>query len=467
MAVISVETTIGAAIAAASAGDVVVVPPGVYNETVTVDKPITLEGEGGAILDGGWKGEKLNKTFGALIAIKAEGATVRGLRGQNGRGPGIAISESNVTVQDCHVFNTYRHGVLINGSNGKELSNVLVERSSAIRVCQGMSVDRSTEAVGGTCTIVRLKDSVIRASVFGDSYKEGFNVDRGSSNVLITGCVMFNTNHGACYFNCSQDNVVDGNIFFHTLDERYRNQKNGNFPSAVVIGDERGSTKSFPFQRGNRFTNNLIIHYGRFVEVRNNNKTTNGGYNTALDGNVIAANTFVAGPETTEGINIAANAFGRVHSNSVVRDNVFDFTAAKPTAFISKGGEGGILFKNNAWTVAPVARMQGAGDVVGDLKLTNPTATPAYDRESGDYAFVLGNYCPTQDSPLIGAGSDGGVIGALEPLPVEPPPPEPEPNPNAWIAERLSAIWGRLEEVGLEVGALADEVDALAAEIEK
>lgn len=448
--------TLGAAVDAAKPGDVFNILSGIFNETLRVDVPDTTwqAAPGHApVFDGGWNSQTLEKDGGALFAVKAPGVTIRNLRGRNSKGPGIAVSASDVTVQDCHVFNCYKHGLLINGPAGAKVRGVLVEDSSAIRVCQGMAVDRSNEAVGGTCSVVGAEDCIIRDCVFGDSFKEGFNIDRGTKRVIIANTIMFDTNHGACYFNCSQDNEVINCTFYHTLDERYRNRKNGNFPAGVVIGDERGGlAEGFPRQRGNRFTNNLVVGFGRFVEVRNNAKTSGGGYNTALDGHDVSGNTFIAGPETSEGISIEDNAYGREHVNSIVRDNVFEFAAARPNAVLSKFGGGGVAFDHNAWSAAPIARARGEGDVVGDLRLVNPAAVITKDPVTSETDFAVANYRPAAGSPLIGAASDGGVIGKLEPAGVEPPPPPPPPPPDdddeppdiEAIVNALAAAWGEL-----------------------
>lgn len=422
--------TLGAAMKAAKPGNVFNLLSGVFNETLRVDvADTTWQAADGhePVLDGGWNSKTIEKNGGALFAAKAPGVTIRGLRGRNSKGPGIAVSASRATIQDVHVFNCYKHGFLANGTGAEKLTGLLVENSSAVRLCQGMAVDRSNEAVGGTCTIVGVEDSIIRDCVFGDSYKEGFNIDRGSTRVLITGTIMFDTNHGAAYFNCSQDNEVEGCVFYHTLDERYRNRKNGNFPAAVVIGDERGGlAEGFPRQKGNRFTNNLVVGFGRFVEVRNNAKTSGGGYNTTLDGHEISGNTFIAGPETSEGISIEDNAYGREHVNSIVRDNVFEFAAARPNAVLSKFGGGGVAFDHNAWSIEPIQRMRGEGDVVGDLRLVNPAAVIGKDSETSETDFDIANYRPRPDSPLL---YEGGYIGALPPAALPEPPPDVDPPP--------------------------------------
>jgi len=449
--------TIGAAMSAAKPGDVFNILSGVYDETLRVDVADTTwqAAPGHApVFDGGWNSQTLEKDGGALFAVKAPGVTIRNLRGRNSKGPGIAVSASHVIIQDVHVFNCYKHGFLANGPDAEKLSGLLIENCSAVKLCQGMAVDRSNEAVGGTCTIVGVEDSIIRDCVFGDSYKEGFNIDRGSTRVLITGTIMFDTNHGAAYFNCSQDNEVEGCVFYHTLDERYRNRKNGNFPAAVVIGDERGGlAEGFPRQKDNRFNNNLVVGFGRFVEVRNNARTSGGGYNTALDGHEIVGNTFVAGRETSEGITIDDNAYGREHVGSIVRDNVFEFTAARPNAVFTRGGAGDIEFSHNAWSREPIARMRGEGDVVGDLRLVNPAAVIGKDSETSETDFDIANYRPAAGSPLIGASSSGGTLGALEPGEQEPPdPPDDPPGVDLQeVANRAAAAWGALGESGQQL----------------
>ncbi|MBF0093326.1 MAG: nitrous oxide reductase family maturation protein NosD [Magnetococcales bacterium] len=59
------------AIAAAAPGDVLHLPPGVYDGQVVIDKPLVVEGEPGAVVEG--------TGTGSVIRIEAAGVTVRGL----------------------------------------------------------------------------------------------------------------------------------------------------------------------------------------------------------------------------------------------------------------------------------------------------------------------------------------------------------------------------------------------------
>lgn len=93
--------SIQAAIAQASAGDVLHIARGVYRENLGIDKPLTLEGEGRPIIDGELKGN--------TIAVFAANVTLAGL---NVRNSGDSLREQNAgiylkpgahhaTVRDC------------------------------------------------------------------------------------------------------------------------------------------------------------------------------------------------------------------------------------------------------------------------------------------------------------------------------------------------------------------------------
>jgi len=93
-------TTIGAAVSAASAGDTIVVCPGVYKEDVVVSTPLTLVGIGNPIIDAAG----LNNG----VQVTASGSTIEGLTVGYATGEGILVGElpgsagagtvSNVTI---------------------------------------------------------------------------------------------------------------------------------------------------------------------------------------------------------------------------------------------------------------------------------------------------------------------------------------------------------------------------------
>lgn len=75
-------------IARAKPGDTVTVPAGVHREHLTIDKTITLEGEAGAVLDGGQSGD--------IVDVTAPDVVIRGL---TIRGTGIDLDRENAALR--------------------------------------------------------------------------------------------------------------------------------------------------------------------------------------------------------------------------------------------------------------------------------------------------------------------------------------------------------------------------------
>ena len=88
--------TLSAAAAVAKRGDVVIVEPGIYRETLRPPGAgMTWIGETGAVIDGGWKGGNLTTTednaTGVLVRyadITIRGFEIRNVPGPRGRAPG-------------------------------------------------------------------------------------------------------------------------------------------------------------------------------------------------------------------------------------------------------------------------------------------------------------------------------------------------------------------------------------------
>ncbi|MDD3622312.1 MAG: hypothetical protein PHQ81_07890, partial [Methanofollis sp.] len=121
-------TTIGAALSNTSvtAGDVILIHPGTYAETVYVSKPLTLRGEAGATVNGGItitaagaKVEDLTVNGAAgskTIEVRASDAVVRGCTVSGGE-TGISIeSATNCTVEECTLDDTITFiGIALSG----------------------------------------------------------------------------------------------------------------------------------------------------------------------------------------------------------------------------------------------------------------------------------------------------------------------------------------------------------------
>lgn len=112
--------TIREAIERAAPGDTVVIPSGVYHEQLTIDKPLTLLGEGRPIIDGGGRGD--------VVVIAAEGVTLRGFVIQGSardvvREPAaIRVIASHATIEE-NEFRDVLYGISLLNSNGHVVRN--------------------------------------------------------------------------------------------------------------------------------------------------------------------------------------------------------------------------------------------------------------------------------------------------------------------------------------------------------
>lgn len=111
---------LAARIAAAEAGETIVVAAGEYRGNFVIRVPLTLRGDGRPVLDGGGTGTVLT------VTVEAAGTALRGLRlVGSGPGPletpaGLRVEADDVTVEDVEVAETYM-GIQIMGVRGARL----------------------------------------------------------------------------------------------------------------------------------------------------------------------------------------------------------------------------------------------------------------------------------------------------------------------------------------------------------
>ncbi len=175
--------TIAEALAAAHAGDTVIVPPGVHRERIVVDRAVRLVGQAGAVVDGGGAG--------TVVRIVAPGAALRGLaiRGSGAsyttEDAGIRIDHAadvaivDVRIEDAlfGIFVAQGDRCRIEGSTivGKDLPPV--RRGDAIRLwyssgCRlaGNRVERSRDVIIWYSAGTVVEGNVVRTSRYGLHY---------------------------------------------------------------------------------------------------------------------------------------------------------------------------------------------------------------------------------------------------------------------------------------------------------
>lgn len=109
---------LGSAIGAANSGDVVKLGSNTYyTDGITIDKNITLEGQGGSRIDG-------NGTSGAVVTLNdgASGATIRGVEITNGNNGLYGNNAKDLTLDNLNVNNIGLNQTIRSGKNNVGIS---------------------------------------------------------------------------------------------------------------------------------------------------------------------------------------------------------------------------------------------------------------------------------------------------------------------------------------------------------
>lgn len=112
-------TSIQEMIQEAEDGDIITVKKGLYKESITISKPLTLIAEEGAIIDGGGKGN--------VVTIAADGVVIKGFMIQNSgkdeENSGIMLSEVNNVVIDSNRISNVLYGIYFDKSSDNSIIN--------------------------------------------------------------------------------------------------------------------------------------------------------------------------------------------------------------------------------------------------------------------------------------------------------------------------------------------------------
>jgi nitrous oxidase accessory protein len=285
--------TVGDALRAAAPHDTVHVLPGVYSEgALVLDRPVTLRGEPGAILDG--EGSR------GLLMVEADSVTVRGLTLRN---TGLSFTDDRAAIkvenarfcriEDNVLRDTFFGIYLANSGDCLVRGNTLVTQA-----------ERETRAGNGIhlwySARVEIRDNVIRGHRDGiyfefveDSRVEGnlseANLRYGLHFMFSDGCVYasnrFARNGAGVAVMYTSNVVMEANEFL-------RNRGSAAF--GLLLKEIRDSEIT-----GNRFLDNSVgIHLegANRVEVRGNDFLSNGWAVQVLansDGSSFLENNFV------------------------------------------------------------------------------------------------------------------------------------------------------------------------------
>jgi WD40 repeat protein len=165
----------------AKPGEIVCVRAGTYQEGLTINKPITLRGEGqGRVI-----------IVGSISVANAVNVTLRGFTLQGGRGL-VVVNSSSVTLADLAVIGSEAAGVMVNNSSvqvsqslisGNKLQGVLVALNSSV-VLASTDITKN----GGDGLAVSASKAEIRGNFITENQGCGVKAEgatlTGGSNVI-------------------------------------------------------------------------------------------------------------------------------------------------------------------------------------------------------------------------------------------------------------------------------------------
>ena len=416
-------TTIAAAVAAAGEGDTVLVPAGVHREHVTIDRPLRLVGQPGAILDGGGEG--------TVLRIVAPGVEVRGLT-IRGSGAGYTTEDAGIRIEHAPgarvidtriedalfgVFVVQSDGCLVEGSTivGKDLPHV--RRGDGIRLWYSTGcrlhanrVERSRDVIIWYSSGTVVEDNVVRTSRYGLHY-------------------MY-SNDNVFRHNRFEDNQVGAAIMYSRgieLSENAFSFSDGPSAYGLLLKDADDV-----FITGNRFVHNAT---GLFFD----------GAPQSRDGRVEVRGNLIARGEIGVALQPLSQRI-RFWENAFVGNRVHVQVVGTGTA---EHNEWAVDGRGNHWSDAVVYDRDGDG--VSDI----PYRVESTYEALADRRPVLGFFDGTPAAEAIDTAARLFPIFAPRPK-LEDPHPLVRPHYTGWTESRDAAPGGwRMAAAGVTLLAIA------------
>jgi nitrous oxidase accessory protein NosD len=193
---VSPDETIQDAIDRAEVGDTITIPEGTYEESIKINKKVTLQGDGEVILDGNSLGDMNG------ITITGSQTTIRNINVRRFSATGISISGSDVLSRDVTIRNVVSR---LNGDSG--LFVATATDSSILTISNSRFTNNGGSGISGSGEFDEV--SIINVELSDNSY-DGVSI---SSKLVTAQQISANNNGGAETFSSDDPGIgleIDG-----------------------------------------------------------------------------------------------------------------------------------------------------------------------------------------------------------------------------------------------------------------
>jgi Right handed beta helix region len=387
-----------------SSGDTVIVRGGIYHEAITINVAnVTFQNYPGEspIIDG--QNTLPAGDNSSLVLMSANEITLDGFEIRNGyEGRGITIySVDNCNILNCLVHHIQSAGIII--WNGADYA---VIEDSEIHHHNMNHVGGTNRPWGAGLNILESSNATFRRLKVHEGHGEGIIVGRGSRDVVVEQCTVYDNRAVQIYCMWSTNVTIKYNLIYGTNNSEFHRYP-GAAGHGIVIAKESWYSGN-PATQGRNFK-----IYGNLVAG------TFGGIQLWGDSAAMPEakvyNNAVVESHSSDNSHICFKV-GNAYTDHIVKNNIFLQTNGTIASVPSSG-----TYANNLWSKTPEADAQGVGDVIGDPQLTKTSGWDSITAESLDGSeFAL-----QSTSPAIDAGTPFGLeVNHI-----------PECNKSVWLAQ--------------------------------
>ncbi len=318
-------TALREAIAVASPGAVIDVPPGVHHGPFVIDTTLRLRGPREAVLQGDRSGH--------VVAVRApdvvvEGMTVRGSGMDLGQDhAAVHVSAPRALVRGLHVLDSL-HGIYVRQADGVRIEGNLVEGSATIMEMVDPETLRPTPGAGELCEVGLSQD------------RRGNGVHAwNSSGLIVTHNVIRRTRDGIYFSFVDEASVQHNDIAGARYGLHYMYSDDNDFSHNSFRDNAAGA--ALMFSKGIRLTDNTF--------EANKSHRAYGMLWHSVDDSEARGNTVVG---NTVGVFIEGGSHNRLFDNRVASNHIGIRTSASSDA----GTIAGNVFERNLHTVETEGR---------------------------------------------------------------------------------------------------------------